>query len=151
MKAKIIFLTDEFFNNYMNIYKEMENKPERPYLHLLIEYQEKKVVIPFRHHISHKYCYPTSPVINGQCQGLDFSKALIIDEKYIDYFANPTISKEEFGIIKSHIKTIHFNFEKYVIKYIKAYNKIQEGKGHKEHLNLCKYSCLQYFHKELGL
>lgn len=151
MKAKIIFLTNEFFDNYMNIYKEMENKPERPYLHLLIEYQEKKVVIPFRHHISHKYCYPTSPVIKGQCQGLDYSKALIIDEKYIDSNKNPIVSKEEFSIIKSNIKTIHFNFEKYVNKYIKAFSKINEGKGHKEHYSLCNYSCLQYFHEEIGL
>ena len=151
MKAKVIFLTEEFYANHLHLYKEMEKKNDRPYLHLLIEYKGKKTVIPFRHHISHKYCYPTSPVIKGQCQGLDYSKALIIDEKYIDNTRNPLVSKEEFSIIKSNIKTIHFNFEKYVNKYIKAFNKINEGKGHKEHYDICKYSCLQYFHKEIGL
>ena len=150
MKAKVIFLTEEFYANHLHLYKEMEKKNDRPYLHLLIEYKGKKTVIPFRHHISHKYCYPTCPIIDGKCQGLDFSKALIIDKQYIND-KEATVDSKEYNIIKQNLYAIQIDFEKYVNLYKKNFKKIQNGNKIFSILNMCKFSCLQYFHNELEL
>lgn len=150
MDGNICYLTNEFYEKYSNTYLEMEKKIDRPYLHLVLSYKNNKVVIPFRHHISHKYCYPTSPIIKGQCQGLDFSKALIVKEIYISSRL-ATIDSIEYNLVKQNLYTIEKEFKKYVHLYIKNYNKIQKGIEIPAIINICKFSCLQYFHNELEL
>lgn len=127
----------------------MEKKNHRPYLLLLIEYKGKKVVIPFRTYIKHKYCYPTLKAPTHK-SGLDYTKALIVEESYINY-SQMYVSPEEFAIVKRKINTIVHNFEKYVEKYKKSHNKIKENKAHREDLLLCDFSCLKYFHEELEI
>lgn len=150
MNKIICYLTDEFYEKYSNTYLEMEKKKDRPYHHLILSYKENQVVIPFRHHISHKYCYPTSSIIDGKCQGLDFSKALIIDKQYISN-KEATVDSTEFNIIKQNLYRIQVDFEKYVNLYKKNFKKIQKGNKIASILNMCKFSCLQYFHNELEL
>lgn len=123
MNKIICYLTDEFYEKYSNAYLEMEKKKDRPYHHLILSYKENQVVIPFRHHISHKYCYPTSPIIDGKCQGLDFSKALIIDKQYISD-KEATVDSKEYNIIKQNLYAIQIDFEKYVNLYKKNFNLI---------------------------
>ena len=151
MNGTIGYLTDDFYETYSSQYLEMEKKPDRPYLHLVLSYKNKKVVIPFRSYIRHNYAFPTSDMDNsGTFNGLDFSKALIVEEKYLS--TKPaTINGKEHNIVKQNLYAIEIAFKKYVDLYKKNYIKINKGITHKAIIGMCNFSCLQYFHDEIGL
>jgi len=144
---RIIFLNRNFYDEHKN-YKELAKKENRPYILLIICYNDIDFGIPFRSNISHKYSY--IPVINTK-SGLDFTKAVIVDEKYIDRERKPIIRKEEFILVKKKEFLIRKKFVKYIEDYKKAYSKIESRNFHLRNENLCKFSTLQNYHKELGL
>lgn len=80
--------------------------------------------------------------------GLDLSKAVIITDeiKYIEK-SSPQIRQEEFNALKGKDYFVKQKMETYIKLYIKALS-MQHISSYK---TLCKYSTLQYFHKELGI
>lgn len=142
---KFRFLTNNFYDDYSHCV-EMERKKDRPYaLVCIIKYGNFLFAIPIRHNINHPY--KISTIGN---QGLDLTKAVIIDlinsEKYIENYT-AFINKLEFEILEKK--------EKFIIKkmenYIKIYKKALKNQQIKRNEILCKMSCLQYFHNELGI
>ncbi len=140
---KFRFLTESFYNDYKNCI-EIEKKCNRPYAVMCIfEYKGLIFAIPIRHNINHPYKIKT--VKN---QGLDISKTLVIKDsyRYIQKYS-AYISKEEYNILIKQKKKISRELE----KYIKLYKKALKNQEVIRNENICKMSCLQYFHKELGI
>ncbi|MDR0910039.1 MAG: hypothetical protein LBM77_09775 [Spirochaetaceae bacterium] len=142
-------LSHTFYEDYTNC-REILTKEERPYYVLLVEVQSLTFAIPLRSHIHHPYCFlaASSDVDNS---GLDFSKAVVITD--IPLYVDPapvTIRQDEFDIFKTHEFQIKQKFERYVKEYKKKVERRSKNPALPED-SLCRYSALQYFHKELGL
>lgn len=143
------YLSNDFYDDYdISKYPEIENKPTRPYMVLLIKIGSNTFAIPFRTNIRHKYCYkfrkserPTNAVT-----GLDYTKAVVVnDTKYI---GNPaTIDNREFVELNSKYYFIISQFKKYVAGYYDYVNGSLNEFDSKKY----QYSTLKYFHKELGI
>ena len=71
---RYVFLTAQFYKDYANC-PEIEQKPLRPYIMLLLKIDNLTFALPMRSHIKHKYAYFTDKA-NG-C-GIDYSKAVVI-------------------------------------------------------------------------
>ena len=76
MDIKLVFLGDEFFRDYADC-PEIEKKPNRPHLRMLMEINGLTFAIPFRSHISHPHSFITDK--ENSC-GLDYSKAVILKD-----------------------------------------------------------------------
>lgn len=80
-------LSKDFFDDFPNeIYPEIEYKPLRPYLVIVIEIEGNRFALPFRTNIRHNYCYKFKNTnrLTKSSSGIDFTKAVIIkDERYI--------------------------------------------------------------------
>lgn len=141
--CKLIKLTPDFYIDHAGL-KEIELKVERPYVMLLVQVKGLTFALPFRSGINHEYALMTDPMNN--C-GIDFSKAVLIDDpKYIDS-AQPTIRKNEFSVFKRNQIRIVKEFTSYVERYIKALSTQDKLKSRL----LCQYSTLQNYHKELNI
>ena len=140
---KFIFLTDQFYSDYSHC-PEIEQKKERPYTQVCLEYNGIQFAIPFRSNIKHNHVYWTDKKNN--C-GLDFSKAVIIENsKYIDTTGKPHIRPKEFKALlgKEHMVV------RGLLKYIKEYLKAKQMPNKTENIHLLKYSTLQYFEKHIS-
>ena len=140
------FLTDSFYYDYRNC-KEMEKKNDRPYANLcLIELNNMYFAIPIRHSIRHKYAIFTN---KEKTMGLDLSKSVIITDidRYVDFSTTAFISKDEYIFLSKRTNLIKKQLLLYINKYKKAYSNQQIPRNKL----LCSMSCLQYFHKELGI
>lgn len=144
----LIFLTQKFYDdNSENT--ELSIKELRPYILFVVCYNGLDFGIPFRSNISHKYFHKTSTEINA---GIDYTKSVVIsDEKYIDKSKNPILREDEYKNIIGKEHFIKEKFIKYIKNYKKAFVKVVEGKAHPRDINLCKFSTLQYYHKEIGI
>jgi len=102
--------------------------------------------IPLRSRITHGAAYITN-ITNEKNQGLDYSKALLLQEAYIsnDPFKIPN---EEHKKILNHSEFIKGQFQKYVEKYIKAVNQSDNNVIKSEEY---KNTTLKNYHKELGI
>lgn len=142
---ELVFLSDKFYKDYKDC-KEIEQKPFRPYIMLLISINNLLFAIPMRSHITHKHAYFTDSV--NRC-GVDFTKAVIINNKeYIIKNKVPIIRPHEYlKLVKSN-DIIFKKFSRYLKGYIKAVkaNAIETLQSY-----TYKYTTLCYFHKELGL
>jgi protein AbiQ len=141
---RYIFLTKEFYKNYKD-YSEIEKKPERPHVLILINFDNLEFAIPLRSSIKHNYAVWTNK--KNKC-GLDLSKSIVItNKKYIDSETKVYIRPEE------HKKLIG---KEYFIKqkletYIKKYKKALKKQNINSNKMLCDFSTLKYFHKELKI
>ena len=140
------FLTKQFYIDYQ-AFSEMEKKQYRPYIMVVVEIDNRlTVAIPFRSNISHNHVVWTD---KANKRGIDLSKAVVITDKakYIDATTSPQMRRSEFKAIKGKDAFIAQRMKTYIRRYKKAY------KNRKEYYNniLCKYSTMQYFHKEIGL
>lgn len=142
---KYIFLTEEFYNVYNNTdYPEIERKSDRPYVMIQIKISGVDFAISLRSGISHKHALWTDKA--NKC-GVDYSKAVIIpDSKYVDS-KKPHIRANEFKALLGKEYILKKGFEKYIEEYKKA---LMESHIERNR-NLCKYSTLQYYHKELRI
>lgn len=104
--------------------------------------------IPLRSNLNHSSGFKTIFVKNhynkGSWNGLDYSKALIVEMNDIDATVFKLREKKEFDKIQKNQKKIEAEFEKYVSDYIQSV----KDKTIDERF---KFSTLQYFHAELGL
>ena len=129
--------------------EEILTKEERPYYVLILELDGLTYAIPLRSHITHPYCFAAdSP--NGEKNGLDYSKAVIITEvQYID-LEPVTIRQHEYNFLKQREYLIKKQFSSYVVSYKKEVRRRQKNPALPVSA-LCRYASLKYFHKELGL
>lgn len=145
-KKRFVFLTDEFYKAYPSeLYPEIEQKRNRPYIQVYVEINEIQYAIPLRSEIHHPHVLWTDK--KNHC-GVDFSKAVVItDERYIDMLTEPHIRENEFDALRGKDYKIRVKME----KYIEEYKKAKQDLGKKHNQNLVKYSTLQYFEKEIGI
>ena len=141
---KFIFLSNEFYKKYdIEKYKEIEHKPDRPYIQVCVLIDGVQYAIPLRSHIKHKHVLWTDK--EHGC-GLDFSKAVVIeDERDIDNLRKPHIRDNEFAALRGKEFIVETKMRKYSEKYKKA--KLDLSKDRNK--NLCQYSTLQYFERYL--
>jgi protein AbiQ len=138
-------LSPDFYAAYGQC-PEMLQKHSRPYYVLVLTVDAVTYAIPLRSHISHPFCF----IADGNTSGLDFTKAVVVTEqKYVDA-APVTIRSNEFRFLAQREHEIGAKFAAYVGRYKKECRRRAETPSLPES-NLCKYSTLKYFHKELGL
>ena len=146
---KLSYLSSEFYKIYNSEeYPEIENKESRPYMVILIQIDENTFAIPFRTNVSHNNCYKfkTSTRPTGSVTGLDYTKAVIVNEdKFIG--ADARINDKEYIELNEHYAFIIKQFKKYVSDYIEFVN----GKQAYYFTKKFQFTTLKYFHKELGL
>jgi len=142
---EFVFLNSTFLKDYVRC-SEIEKKEFRPYTMLLATINNIDFAIPLRSNINHNHVVWTDKA--NKC-GLDLSKTVIINDKskYIDHTNKPHIRQNEFDALRGKDHYVKQKLETYINKYIKALNK----RNLPANDMLCKYSTLQYFHKELGI
>lgn len=143
------YLSSDFYYKYNSKnYPEIECKPSRPYLVMLIKIDKNTYAIPFRTNIRHKYCYKFkhSNRMTNSVTGLDYTKAVIVNDSiYIG--SGATIDNKEFVELNNKYYFIVKQFKKYVDGYSDYVNeKLNEYEKRKY-----QYSTLKYFHNELDL
>lgn len=137
--VKIIFLTKEFYEAYMDC-PEIEQKESRPYIRISVLIGDVLWAVPLRSHVNHKYVVWTDKE-NG-C-GIDFSKAVVI-EKPDEYISStkPHIRQNEFEILKN---INNYTIEQKLRSYIKVYKKAKTHTGNPRNKMIVECSTLQYF------
>lgn len=142
---KYFFLTQDFYDKYNETdYPEIERKLLRPYTMVDVSINGLDFGIPLRSGIKHEYALWTDK--ENHC-GLDYSKAVLIaDKTYIDEKV-PFIRGNEHNSLKGKEYILKKGFESYIKKYKKALSRIDIERNKQ----ICQYSTLQYFHKELGI
>ena len=134
---RLIYLSEKFYAKY-GAYPEMLKKETRPYACLAVLIDGMTFAIPFRHHINHSYAF-----ITKGAQGLDFSKAVVIeDEEYISP-VTPWIETSDFNAIKGRETRIVNGMKKYYRLYLKA----MDNRDNPHYANIVDYSTLKYFVK----
>lgn len=134
---KLIYLSEKFYAQY-SIFPEILKKETRPYACLTVLIDGITFAIPFRHHINHSHAFIT----NGM-QGLDYSKAVVIEnEEYISPFP-AWIETSDFNAIKGREARIVNGMRKYYRLYLKA----MENRDNPHYANIVNYSTLKYFIK----
>jgi protein AbiQ len=139
-------LSEDFYKDFAHC-KEILQKIDRPYLFLLLTYDSLLYAVPFRSNIHHKLGY----ILDNNNSGLDFTKAVIITDsaKYINTIPMK-IKNNEYQYLVSHKMEVEKKLAKYVSKYKKEIFR-QTQNASIPLIPFCQFSCLQYFHKELGI
>jgi protein AbiQ len=140
-----IFLSEQFYNDYnAKSCPEITQKPDRPYVMLLVKIDGLIFAIPFRSNIRHKFSFITDE--QNSC-GIDYSKAVVITQNaHIDSKRKPKIRKNEYKTLIGKEQKILTALQNYVHDYKKAVVYRTQRQNY-----TYKYSTLQYFHEELGL
>lgn len=132
---RIIKLSESFYNKYKEL-PEILHKESRPYYCLELRIDKTIYAIPLRHNISHQYAFHTL----GKA-GIDFSKAVIInDAKYVSP-ESPRIDSREWRVLNSNEDQIIKGF----LQYLRLYRKAVKKTGIPKYDLIRKYSTLQYF------
>ena len=142
-------LSTDFYTDYDAVsYPEIENKPNRPYMVLIITIGKNTFALPFRTNIRHDYCYKfaKSGIVTDSDTGIDFTKAVIVNKA--NYIGDPaTIDNDEFVELSNKYHFIINKFE----TFLKGYVKHVKNGGNKHTAKKYQYCTLQYFHEELGI
>jgi len=141
-----VHIDPSYFQDNSSLIEVMKDD-NRQYLHIVTKYKDNTFLIPFRSHIKHKYCYHFY-IEAGSNDGLDFSKALIINDlqKYTHTSLLPIPDKQH-KVIKRNYDTIIRKFHRYVDNYCK--NTAEGDSEYFEHVG--SRSTLQNYHSELNL
>ena len=136
-------LSNQFYKDYPHEnFPEMETKPNRPYVVLLLEIDHIKFAIPLRTNIRHSFCYKfrTSDRKTESVTGIDFSKAVVITKSdYLGERAN--INDKEYLELQRKAYFIVGRFRKYVEDYIK----LKRHGGNEYVVKRYAFSTLRYF------
>ena len=141
-------LKQDFYNQLI-IGKPQVLQKNRGYGVVSITINDLIYAIPLRSNLNHTNGFKTiSMEIEGQIvwNGLDYSKALIVESDNIGTTSFNTRHQEEFDKIQENKDKIKSEFEEYVSNYIES---VRTGKSTTD--NRFKFSTLQYFHSELGI
>lgn len=134
-KLKLVFLSESFYEKYKNC-REILHKHERPYVCLGIKIQGKVFAIPFRHHITHKYAF----IVDGG-SGLDYTKAVIIQDASDISNETPWINQKSFNAIKGNEGKIKSGME----NFLKLYRKARKYKENNHYRSILQCSALVHF------
>ncbi len=132
---KFILLSEKFYQTYGQL-PEILSKNTRPYACLEVEIDGIRFAIPFRHHIRHKYSFITY----GEC-GLDYTKAVVIEDWNMVSATLPIIEQKEFNFLKGKDALIESGMRRYYKLVLKA----RKYADNPHYTNILKCSALQYF------
>lgn len=132
---KMILLSTDFYNKYGNK-PEIMQKDTRPYACFTILVDGIQFAIPIRHHIHHPYAFIT--IGDG---GLDYTKAVVIEDLSYISSTPAIIDTAEWNIIKANSNTIFYEFRKYFRQYLRALKHPNNPRSQK----IIRYSTLQNF------
>jgi len=141
-------LKQDFYNQLI-IGKPQVLQKNRGYGVVSITINDLIYAIPLRSNLNHTNGFKTiSMEIEGQIvwNGLDYSKALIVESDNIGTTSFNTKYQEEFDKIQENKDKIKSEFEIYVSNYIKC---VERGTSSTD--RRFKFTTLQYFHSELGI
>ena len=136
-------LSNEFYKEYpLKDYPELEQKRNRPYVVLIVNYLGMKFAIPLRTSIKHKFAYIFKNTGRSTCSktGIDYSKAIVVEN--MSYLGEKTnIDNLEYIEINYHQYFILEKFKRYVDGYIDY----RKNKMNRNYSNKYAYSTLKYF------
>ena len=138
---KLVCLNSNFYNKYLDR-EEILKKQNRPYVIFVVNINNIDWAIPFRSNIRHKYAYMTDKINNN---GIDFTKAVVIDINNDIDSQNVQIRQVEFNKIKGKEHVIKNDFENFLKRFEKAINKPEIS----EHRKILMFSSLNYFIEEV--
>ncbi len=129
---------------------QWEEDKVRGYGVVIIELNNLTFAIPLRSHIRHQACYITKTDASKKTKGkgLDFSKALLIENH--EYISNQVFKIPSVEHTRLQNKTIFIaqKFEKYVQKYIKA---VQNEDNNILNNQEYRFTTLINYHKQLNI
>ena len=111
---RMILLSQTFYAKYGGK-AEIMDKENRPYACFTVEIDGILYAIPIRHHIRHPFAFFTV----GE-SGLDYSKAVVIEDPSYISDQKATIDQREWNAIKAGNDTIFYEFRKFVRQYKRA-------------------------------
>ncbi len=119
---RFIFLSEQFYQAYpINLYPEIEQKHERPYIYIATLIGNTQFAVPLRSDINHRHVLWTDKP--NHC-GIDFSKAVVITKpEYIDDKRTPHIRPKEFKALLGKEYIISQKMVSYIAQYKKAKSK----------------------------
>ena len=142
-------LSSVFYNTYNSVnYPEIENKPNRPYMVMVIQINGNTFALPFRTNIRHSCCYKFANTDRetDSATGIDFTKAVIVNQpNYIGSTAE--IDNKEYVELSDKYRFIISKFTKYLNGYI---DYVKNG-GNRHVAKKYRFCTLKYFHRELGV
>lgn len=148
----VVQLTAEFYNDYSEEkYPEILRKESRPYSCVVVKIKNYILCIPFRSEMKHNIGYPFKNSVRSveHRSGLDFTKMVVI--KDFKYISNVTVvDRDEYIEFIDNLNRIESQAIRYVNKYVDhctGIKKMNNTTFEKRY----GYSCLLYFHKELGI
>ena len=149
-KIELRKLKDSFFYDHgdlKEIMKKEENKV-RGYGYISCLIEKHHFAIPLRSSITHPYSFvvSTPSEAKGGHQGLDYTKAIIIDPSYLG--STFVIPNNQFGRIYRNQEKIIADFSEYVRIYKEF---ISTGVLPVEYKNAYSFTTLVNYHEELGL
>lgn len=141
---RFVFLNSAFYNDFpADDFEEILHKPDRPYIQIQIIVGGIRFALPLRSNINHPFAYITNKTDNS---GIDFTKAVVIDDTYIDTSRIPHIRSNEFKALRGKDYTIGQRF----LKYIYEYNTAKEDLTIDRNKQLYNCSTLKYFDQQVG-
>ncbi|QWB31880.1 MULTISPECIES: type III toxin-antitoxin system TenpIN family toxin [Exiguobacterium] len=153
-------LTDQFYEENGHLERVMDKrkdateyfKKDRGYGVILIEAYGQRFGIPLRSNMTHKFCFSTKITSNPesgrtQRKGLDYTKAVILNEGHYVTERSFKIPADEFDKINDSQEMIKNQFTKFIEKYIKAVEKNDQNVLSRNYRD----SSLINYHKELGI
>ena len=142
-------LSNDFYLDHpYNLFPEIEQKKDRPYIVLLIKIENYNFALPLRTNIKHNYCYKFSKTGREtlSATGVDFTKAVVIDK--LNYIGEETsIDDKEYLELSKKYYFIIGKFKKYLDGYI---DYMKNG-GNEFVVKKYQFCTLKYFNKQLGL
>lgn len=148
-KFEIKCLSSAFSLRYpISLYPEFEEKESRPYVVFLVKIEDHTFALPFRTNMNHKYGYKfkTSSKDTNVGTGLDFTKAVIVDDLSL-IGKDAIVDKKEFKELSEKYYFIRNKF----INYLRNYKKYINGELNEYQSRAYKYTTLKYYHKELKI
>lgn len=132
---RLIYLSDKFYAMYGH-HPEILQKDGRPYACLAVEVEGYRFAIPFRHHIPHKYAFITY----DRC-GLDYTKAVVIEDDSMIAPELPTVERREHNALKGKDALVTAGMR----RYYKMLRDAMRYPANPHYANILRYSSLKYF------
>ncbi|CAH1235091.1 conserved hypothetical protein [Vibrio harveyi] len=140
---KLRSMTDEAYQRLSEGRDQVLQK-NRGYGVISVQVNDLTFAVPLRSNLNHPNGFKTL-FYNGKWNGLDYSKALLVQDEDLNQEAFKPRNADEYKKIKNNEDKIIEEFGDYVSGYIDA---AKEGKTENHKF---KFTTLQYFHDELGI
>lgn len=142
-------LSMAFYEAYPTVkYPEIEHKPSRPYVVMVVDIDGNKFALPLRTNIRHNYCYKFNNTgrNTSSSTGIDFTKALIVND--VNFIGgSTTIDNKEYVELMNKYYFVIKKFKNYLAGYIQY----RKSGGNEFVARKYQFTTLKYFDKELGI